>query len=58
MSVYDNFFVIVIAHRLSTIAGCDRIFVMDNGHIVQEGTHEQLIQQEGLYRQLTAKMSL
>ena len=58
MSVYDSFSVIVIAHRLSTIAGCDRIYVMDNGHIVQEGAHKQLIQQEGLYRQLTSKMSL
>lgn len=43
---------IVIAHRLSTIRDCDQIIVMDAGHVVQQGTHEQLMQQDGLYRQL------
>ena len=43
---------ILIAHRLSTIRDCDRIFVMDRGHLLQEGTHEELMQQEGLYREL------
>ena len=43
---------ILIAHRLSTIRDCDRIFVMEHGHLLQEGTHEALMQQEGLYREL------
>lgn len=43
---------IIVAHRLSTIVGCDRIYVMDKGRIVQEGTHAELYQQEGLYRTL------
>ena len=43
---------IVVAHRLSTIRDCNHIIVMDAGHVVQQGTHEQLMQQDGLYRQL------
>ncbi|MEY2938539.1 MAG: hypothetical protein RL062_1128 [Bacteroidota bacterium] len=43
---------VVIAHRLSTVQKADRIIVLDKGQIVQEGTHETLMQQEGLYRTL------
>ncbi len=43
---------VVIAHRLSTVQKADRIIVMDKGEIVQEGTHEILMQQEGLYKTL------
>jgi len=43
---------IIIAHRLSTVVDCDRIFVMDNGTIVQTGTHEELKMADGLYRKL------
>jgi ABC-type multidrug transport system fused ATPase/permease subunit len=43
---------IIIAHRLSTIKSVDRILVLHKGELVQEGTHESLLQEEGLYRQL------
>ena len=40
---------IAVAHRLSTIKGADRIYVMDRGKIVEEGTHTQLMQKKGHY---------
>lgn len=46
--------VIAIAHRLSTIAAMDRLIVMDNGKIVQEGTHKELKEGDGIYAQLWA----
>ncbi len=49
--------VIAIAHRLSTIAQMDRILVMDQGRIVEEGSHETLLQAQGLYAQLWARQS-
>ena len=42
----------IIAHRLSTIRNADHILVVNDGDVVQQGTHEQLLQQEGLYRQM------
>lgn len=46
--------VIAIAHRLSTIAAMDRLIVIDEGRIVEQGTHQQLVDQGGIYAQLWA----
>jgi len=44
--------VIVIAHRLSTLLNMDRILVFDKGQIVEDGTHEELLQRGKLYKLL------
>jgi ATP-binding cassette subfamily B multidrug efflux pump len=43
---------IIIAHRLSTIRNVDRIIVLHKGHLVEEGTHEELLNRQGIYRRL------
>ncbi|MGE0765376.1 MAG: ABC transporter ATP-binding protein [Hyphomicrobiaceae bacterium] len=49
--------VIAIAHRLSTIAAMDRLVIMDEGAIVEQGSHAELIQRGGLYAELWARQS-
>ena len=49
--------VLAIAHRLSTIAALDRLIVLDGGRIVEEGTHDALLRQGGLYARLWAHQS-
>lgn len=49
--------VIAIAHRLSTIAAMDRLIVIDEGKIVEQGSHEELISKGGLYAQLWQRQS-
>ncbi len=48
----ENKTVIAIAHRLSTIAAMDRLIVMDEGHIVEQGSHQELLAQGGIYAKL------
>jgi ABC-type multidrug transport system fused ATPase/permease subunit len=43
---------LIIAHRLSTVKNADRILVLQDGRIVEEGTHEQLLAKGTLYRRL------
>ena len=50
--------VIIIAHRLSTICRCDRIVVMDNGQLVEAGTHHELLEQNGHYASLWQAQNL
>ena len=53
----DGKTVIAIAHRLSTIAAMDRLIVLDKGRIVEEGTHTELLANNGLYAKLWAHQS-
>jgi ATP-binding cassette, subfamily B, bacterial MsbA len=47
---------LIVAHRLSTVVNADQIVVMDQGSIVQKGTHRELIQSDGLYKALYSQM--
>ena len=55
--VMENKTVLAIAHRLSTLSKMDRIIVLNDGMIVEEGTHKTLIESNGLYRQYWDKQS-
>ena len=52
MSDRSNKTIIMISHPLSVAATCDRVLVMDKGEIVQEGVHKDLVEVNGLYKQL------
>jgi ATP-binding cassette subfamily B protein len=46
---------VVIAHRLSTVRSADNIICLENGRVIQQGTHDDLISQDGLYRRFWAE---
>ena len=49
---------LIIAHRLSTIRHAARIYVLDQGHIVERGSHQELMQQEGIYSKMVAAQGM
>ena len=53
----QNKTVIAIAHRLSTIAALDRLIVIDQGKIIEQGSHSELLAKKGVYAQLWAHQS-
>lgn len=50
--------IFMIAHRLKTVRNADRILVLDHGKIVQQGKHEELIKQEGIYKRFVESREL
>ena len=56
-NLWHNKTAIVIAHRLSTIAKLDRIIVLDNGKIIEDGTHAELLNKKGTYAKLWSHQS-
>jgi ABC-type multidrug transport system fused ATPase/permease subunit len=46
---------VVVAHRLSTVRHCDRILVVDDGRIAEEGTYDELIERGGLFAELVER---
>ena len=48
---------LVVAHRLETVKKCDKIVVLDGGGVKEEGTHEELLQLEGIYHNLWTKQA-
>ena len=46
---------IVIAHRLSTVKNCDSILCMQKGHVLERGTHDELLERKGMYYKLVKR---
>jgi ABC-type multidrug transport system fused ATPase/permease subunit len=49
---------LVIAHRLSTVLNCDRILCLDGGHIVEEGSYDELMQRNGFFADLVKRQQI
>jgi len=51
-NLQGKYTIVIVAHRLSTIIDCDKIFVVDDGKIIAEGTHKELIKKNKFYKDL------
>ena len=54
---FNNKTLLIVSHRVSCVRHADKIIVLENGKIVQKGTHNELISKEGFYKELNAKQN-
>ena len=54
----DKHTMLFISHRLSSVRNCDKVFMLERGHLIEEGTHDELMAANGSYAQMYKKQAM